>query len=405
MKEKNKRKIPPITQNDDAESGAAALCMILASYGRYVDLSEMRKACHVSRDGCRIDNLIAAAESYGMKADAVRCEASLEGIKLPVIARWKQDHWLVVEERTEKGIRLVDPAYGKRRVSEEEFAESFSFQVISLEPTSEFVKGGKPYKLTDSIREMMQGSRGVFLYLTLLCFLLNMVGLMLPGMTRLFVDFYLPSLSSVKVGRYFLVFLMLLALFIHRSSMLPSVMALTSLFYLKDTKVALRFWYASIVLSLFAGPAFEHFFASLGFDDRMSAYTAEGSSDGLLYSGFRFDFLFYSAFPVWMIWYVTQRRKFNNPEYSVYANTYLLCNAFWILVIRASFSNRFAYLSWFLYPLVIAYPLMRMNLWKDQDRKTAIIFFFYTGFTFFMFFVYYFGTTGFRGFDQYWWRN
>ena len=137
----------------------------------------------------------------------------------------------------------------------------------------------------------------------------------------------------------------------------------------------------------------------------MSAYTAEGSSDGLLYSGFRFDFLFYSAFPVWMIWYVTQRRKFNNPEYSVYANTYLLCNAFWILVIRASFSNRFAYLSWFLYPLVIAYPLMRMNLWKDQDRKTAIIFFFYTGFTFFMFFVYYFGTTGFRGFDQYWWRN
>ena len=212
MKEKNKRKIPPITQNDEAESGAAALCMILASYGRYVDLSEMRKACHVSRDGCRIDNLIAAAESYGMKADAVRCEASLEGIKLPVIALWKQDHWLVVEERTEKGIRLVDPAYGKRRVSEEEFAECFSFQVISLEPTSDFVKGGKPYKLTDSIREMMQGSRSVFLYLTLLCFLLNMVGLMLPGMTRLFVDFYLPSLSTVKVGRYFLVFLMLLAL-------------------------------------------------------------------------------------------------------------------------------------------------------------------------------------------------
>ncbi len=213
------------------------------------------------------------------------------------------------------------------------------------------------------------------------------------------------ALLANRRKKFVAVILMLLALFIHRSSMLPSVMALTSLFYLKDTKVALRFWYASIVLSLFAGPAFEHFFASLGFDDRMSAYTAEGSSDGLLYSGFRFDFLFYSAFPVWMIWYVTQRRKFNNPEYSVYANTYLLCNAFWILVIRASFSNRFAYLSWFLYPLVIAYPLMRMNLWKDQDRKTAIIFFFYTGFTFFMFFVYYFGTTGFRGFDQYWWRN
>ena len=213
------------------------------------------------------------------------------------------------------------------------------------------------------------------------------------------------ALLANNKKRFVAIVLILMAMSIHRSSLLPSTMAIVSLFYLKDTKVALRFWYASIVLSLFAGPAFERFFASLGFDDRMSAYTATDSSNEVLYSGFRFDFLFYSTFPVWMIWYVTQRRKFTSPEYSVYANTYLLCNAFWILVIRASFSNRFAYLSWFLYPLVIAYPLMRMNLWKDQDRKTAIIFFFYTGFTFFMFFVYYFGTTGFRGFDQYWWRR
>ena len=71
------------------------------------------------------------------------------------------------------------------------------------------------------------------------------------------------ALLANRRKKFVAVILMLLALFIHRSSMLPSVMALTSLFYLKDTKVALRFWYASIVLSLFAGPAFEHFFASL----------------------------------------------------------------------------------------------------------------------------------------------
>ena len=198
------------------------------------------------------------------------------------------------------------------------------------------------------------------------------------------------------------IILMVTAMTIHRSSMLPSVMALVSFFYIKDTKLALRFWYLSIALSFFVGSAFEQFFASLGFDDRMSRYTNEES--GELYGGFRWDFLLYSASAVWMIWYVTQYRKFKDRGYSIIANTYLLCNAFWILVIRASYSNRFAYLSWFLIPLVIAYPLLRMNIWKDQDRRTAIIFFFYTGFTFFMFFVYYFGTTGFRGFDQYWWR-
>ena len=132
---------------------------------------------------------------------------------------------------------------------------------------------------------------------------------------------------------------------------------------------------------------------------------SEGRASGFSRMGFRWDFLLYSSFPVIMIWYVTQYRKFTSREFSLLANTYLLCNAFWILVIRASYSNRFAYLSWFIYPAVMAYPLMRMNLWKDQDRKTSIIFFLYTGFTFFMFFVYYFGTTGFRGFDQYWWRE
>ena len=75
------------------------------------------------------------------------------------------------------------------------------------------------------------------------------------------------------------------------------------------------------------------------------------------------------------------------------------------MVIRASFSNRFAYLSWFIYPLVMAYPLLRMNLWEDQDRKTSLILFAYSGFLFFMFFIYYFGTTGFKGFDLYWWRK
>ncbi len=212
------------------------------------------------------------------------------------------------------------------------------------------------------------------------------------------------ALLATRKKHFIAVVLMLMAFFIHRSSMLPTAMAVASLFFIKDTKLALRFWYASIVLSLFSGRLFEQFFASLGFDDRMSSYTANETGD-VLYSGFRWDFLLYSAFPVWMIWYVTQYRKFRSPEYSIFANTYLLCNAFWILVIRASFSNRFAYLSWFIYPIVIAYPLMRMNLWKSQDRRTAIIFFFYTGFTFFMFFVYYFGTTGFRGFDQYWWRR
>ena len=215
-------------------------------------------------------------------------------------------------------------------------------------------------------------------------------------------------LSEKKKLTFWSAILMFLAMGTHRSTMLPSAAALFSIYVIKDTKTALRFWILSIALSLVVGHAVENFFASLGFDDRMEGYHnaqfEDRTSNKFSHTGFRWDFLMYSVFPVVMIWYVTRKRHFNDLQYNVIANTYLFCNAFWIMVIRAAYSNRFAYLSWFIYPMVMAYPLLRMNVWKEQDRRTAIIFFLYSGFTFFMFFIYYFGTTGFKGFDQYWWK-
>lgn len=213
--------------------------------------------------------------------------------------------------------------------------------------------------------------------------------------------------GAKRVGGFFL---MWIAFGIHRSIMLPAAAAITAAFFIKDTKIAIRFWIASIFISLAAGPLVESFFASLGFDDRMTQYSSANADDAsqaqFSQTGFRWDFLFYSMFPVIFTWYLTQRRRFNDNVFNLVANTYIFCNAFWIMVIRSTFSNRFAYLSWFLYPVVMAYPLLRMNLWKDQDRKTALILFFYSGFTFFMFFIYYFGTgNGFNGLNQFWWRR
>lgn len=185
--------------------------------------------------------------------------------------------------------------------------------------------------------------------------------------------------------------LMLIVYGIHHSTMLPSAAALTAAFVIKEPKYAIRFWIASIFISLTMGNAVGDFFASLGFDDRMSSYF-QGQEDTVTMSkfsdtGFRFDFLLYSAMPVLMAWYVTVKRNFKDRAFNIIANTYILANAFWVMVIRASYSNRFAYLSWFIYPLVIAYPLLRMNIWEDQDRKTAWILLAYSGFTFFMFLI------------------
>ena len=174
-----------------------------------------------------------------------------------------------------------------------------------------------------------------------------------------------------------------LAFVIHRSTALPIMMLMISYYVIKSPKQAIYFWLTSIVLSLFAGNALISFFAQLGFDDRMTMY-ATNTYQQFSRSGFRWDFLLYSSVPVALTWYITQNKGIHDATFNILANTFILSNAFWIMVIRASFSNRFAYLSWFLYPVVIAYALIRIPIWQDQDRKAGWALLAHASFTIFM---------------------
>lgn len=171
---------------------------------------------------------------------------------------------------------------------------------------------------------------------------------------------------------------------IHRSTALPIVCILGS-FFVKDTRYIMGFWVASIFISLVAGGTVESFFTGLGFDDRMEAYSSQNIDASQFSStGFRWDFLLYSSMPILLGYYVVFVRQVWDRNYLLLLNTYILCNSFWVMMIRASYSNRFAYLSWFMYALVLAYPCLKLPVWEDQGRKTALILMGHLGFTLLM---------------------
>lgn len=176
---------------------------------------------------------------------------------------------------------------------------------------------------------------------------------------------------------------------IHRSVALPLMAFALALWGKVNVPRAIGFWVTSIILSLVAGGRITDFFSSMGFDERMTSYTnADNDMNQFSRTGFRWDFLLYSAMPIWMAWYVCVKRKAKENWYNALAVTYILSNAFWVMVIRSSFSNRFAYLSWFLYPVIIAYPLIWLPLWRNQDNRTGIILSAYCAFSAFMLLVY-----------------
>lgn len=198
----------------------------------------------------------------------------------------------------------------------------------------------------------------------------------------------LTALSYVEGGtknKIIAAALAFVAINIHRSTALPILMSVISLCFIRSFKWAYTFWILSIFISLVAGGAITSLFAGMGFDDRLSYLTAEQEMGVFSRTGFRWDFLLYSMMPIVLGYYVVIRRGIRSKTYELLLNTYTLSNAFWVIVIRANYSNRFAYLSWFMYPLVLAYPLLRMNIWgKVQGVRLKEIMFAQIFFTWFM---------------------
>lgn len=178
---------------------------------------------------------------------------------------------------------------------------------------------------------------------------------------------------------------------IHQTLLLP-VMAFSIAFFYTKPKIFLMGWLAAIPLSIALGGFWENLFASMGFgDDRLGGYLTGGDEfkESFSSTGFRYDFLFYSAGAVFAGWYFIFKKDFQDKIYHVIYGTYLICNAFWILVIRASFSNRFAYLSWFMMGIVIIYPYLKRKFFKNHHIVVGKILTVYFMFTYLMYYVYY----------------
>ena len=176
------------------ECGAASLAIVLAYYGRIVALEELRAASGVSRDGSKASNLVKAAAKYGLDAHGYSKEIDdLKDLNLPFVIFWNFNHFVVVEGFGKGLVYLNDPASGPRRVSDEEFDQSFTGVVLCFSPLPDFKKGGRKRSLLAALKSRLSGSKGALAYVVLAGLALVIPGLVLPTFSRIFVDDVLIS--------------------------------------------------------------------------------------------------------------------------------------------------------------------------------------------------------------------
>lgn len=182
-------------QYEAAECGAASLATVLSYFGRIVELSELRQACGVNRDGSNAKQILQAARTYGLEARAYRCSA--EELKqnglFPCIVFWGFNHFLVVEGFSDTHAFLSDPAQGRVRVEPEEFSDNFTGIVLELKPGQDFQSGGHERSPLLALPATLWPYRTALLQLLLLASGQAVLTLMVAGLTSTFIDGFLQN--------------------------------------------------------------------------------------------------------------------------------------------------------------------------------------------------------------------
>lgn len=182
-------KVPVVMQMEATECGAASLAMVLAYFGRWLPLEQVRLDCGVGRDGSNAGNLLKAARTYGLKAQGYRC--SLDGVKkmsFPLIVHWNFNHFVVLCGFKKEQAVLCDPGRGRVTVTMKEFDEAFTGIALTFEKSEAFTPGGRPRSILVFVRSRLHSALGPFLFVAAITFLIAVAGMAAPVFSRIFMD-------------------------------------------------------------------------------------------------------------------------------------------------------------------------------------------------------------------------
>ena len=184
---KLRRRVPTVLQMEVTECGAASLGMVLAHYGLFRPLEELRIRLGVARDGATAKSIVQAARTYGMTTHAMKREPEqLKNMQFPLIIHWRFYHFLVVEGYYPGGWYLNDPAMGPRTCDDHEFDESFTGVALQITPGEEFQPGGKRRGVLGRLISAAGTVRPMMIFSIILALLLVVPTILVPSVVQLF---------------------------------------------------------------------------------------------------------------------------------------------------------------------------------------------------------------------------
>ncbi|MEN5356154.1 peptidase domain-containing ABC transporter [Stenotrophomonas sepilia] len=134
-----------VIQSEAAECGLACLAMVASHHGNNIGLRELRRRHALSLKGATLAQIIETGGALGFRCRPLRLDLEhLSQLQLPCIAHWDLNHFVVISKVRRNGVTVLDPAFGKRRLSLDEVSRHFTGIALELHPTAEFRATPRP---------------------------------------------------------------------------------------------------------------------------------------------------------------------------------------------------------------------------------------------------------------------
>ncbi|MBK0055659.1 peptidase domain-containing ABC transporter [Stenotrophomonas sp. S39] len=119
--------------------------MVASHHGNKIGLRELRRRHYLSLKGATLTQIIEVGGALGFRCRPLRLEMEhLDQLHLPCIAHWDLNHFVVISKVHRNGITVLDPAYGKRKLSLQEVSRHFTGIALELHPTAKFQVTPRP---------------------------------------------------------------------------------------------------------------------------------------------------------------------------------------------------------------------------------------------------------------------
>ncbi|WP_422079379.1 peptidase domain-containing ABC transporter [Ulvibacterium sp.] len=224
------KKFPFFKQLDQMDCGPTCLRMIAKFYGKDYSTDFLRQRSNITKIGVSLGGIAEAAEEIGFHTMMVSLNFdSLEKeAPIPLIAHWRQRHFVVVYKIEKDKVFIADPAHGRMQYSKKDFIAGWIGSNANIDTSEGYLLLLKPtpkFYETDFEEKKEYGFRFLFWYfkpynkyiIQLIVGLIvgSLLQLIFPFLTQAVVDY---GINRQDINFIYLILLAQLTLFVSQTS-------------------------------------------------------------------------------------------------------------------------------------------------------------------------------------------